>query len=171
MLVRQHRLCVTNRVASVRHYDEIRAQSIRQHRLKDPDSTLAFTTVIDESTLRNQVGNARVMRGQLEQLIECAAWANVGIRVLPASVGADIRCAGFRLLEFGHPDDSPVLYADCAHARVREERSEEVAKAVRLFDAIGAAALSEQDSVRFIRRVLRELYPADGFGRRYSSAS
>ncbi len=141
--------------------DEIKTRRIRQDRLTSSDGPLVFTAVLDESALRNSVGNAHVMRGQLARVVECAAWPTVEVRVLPASAGAGVRTAGFRLLAFDHSDDTPVVFADCAHATVREDEREQVHEAFRMFDAIASAALSEDDSVTFIERIARELYPSE----------
>ena len=141
--------------------DEIKTRRIRQDRLTSSDCPLTFTAVLDESALRNSVGNARVMRAQLARVVECAAWPTVQVRVLPASTGAGVRTAGFRLLAFDHSDDPPVVYADCAHATVREDEREQVDEASRAFDAVASAALSEEDSVAFIQLLSRELYPSD----------
>jgi transcriptional regulator with XRE-family HTH domain len=141
--------------------DEIETRRVRQERLKSTDNPLAFTVILDESALRNCVGDPRVMRAQLAYVAEFAVLANVQVRVLAASAGASVRTAGFRLLEFGHPDDPTVLFADCVHATVREESCEVVADARRRFDDIAAAVLPEADSVAFIRDLSHELYPSE----------
>ncbi len=140
--------------------DEIKTRRIRQQRLDDSDRPLAFTVVLDEAALRNCVGEPSVMRRQLAHVIECGDRANVRVRVLPSSTGARVRTAGFRLLEFDHPDDSPVMFADCVHATVREDGSERVAETRQVFEAVASAALSEEDSIAFIRDLSRELYPS-----------
>jgi hypothetical protein len=140
--------------------DEIGTRRIRQARLIGPDSPLTFVVVLDESALRNCVGDSKVMRGQLARVVECAETGNVHVRVLPAVAGADVRTTGFRLLEFDDADDPPVLFADCVHTTVREDRPEQVAEARRAFDAIASAALSEEDSMAFVRHLSRELYPS-----------
>jgi len=141
--------------------DEVRTRRIRQARLNHPDLPLAFTVILDESSLRNCVGSPSMMRSQLAHVIECAEWTTVNVHVLPAGAGAAVRTAGFRLLEFDHPDDPPVLYADCVHGTVREDGDEQVAEARRAFDAIASKALSEEDSKTFIQRLSRELYPSE----------
>ncbi len=141
--------------------DEVRTRRIRQARLTGPGSPLTFTAVLDESALRNCVGDPKVMRGQLVRIMECAERPNVDVRVLPADAGASVRTAGFRLLEFDDSDDLPVLYADCAHTTVREDRPEQVAEARRAFNTIASAALSEEDSMAFVRQLSRELYPSE----------
>jgi transcriptional regulator with XRE-family HTH domain len=149
--------------------DEIAARRIRQDRLNSL-SPLRFAAVLDESALRNSVGDARVMRDQLAHVVECAAWPTVQINVLPASAGARVRTAGFRLLAFDHSDDEPIVYADCAHATVREDDRVQVGETSRVFDAITSAALTEEDSVAFIQDLSQELYPSEKSTSRRKSA-
>lgn len=141
--------------------EELKTRRIRQDRLTGSGGSLTFTAVLDESTLRNRVSDPSVMRAQLAHLVKLAARPNVRIRVLPAAAGAGVRAGGFRLLEFDHPDDSPVLYADCAHVTVREDEPDEVTESRRLFAVIESAALPEEDSVEFVQQLAGELYPAE----------
>lgn len=138
--------------------DQISARRIRKKRLTDPDWPLTVMAVLDEASLRNRQGSPMVMRDQLAHVVAMAERPNVRVRVLPASADVRDRIAGFRLLDFAHPDDSPILYADSVHATIRADRPEEIAEASRVFDALDAAALSEQDSLALIQRVNDELY-------------
>ena len=134
--------------------DELAVRRTRQRRLVD-DNPLALTAVLDESALHNQVGEPELMRAQLDHLVECSAWPTVTIRVLPASAGARIRAAGFQILDFDHPEDPPVLYAEVPGASLRKEETESVAVARDIFDAVHAAALSCEDSRAFIAQLTR----------------
>jgi hypothetical protein len=138
--------------------DEVKVRRIRQDRLRAVEGPLVVTVVLDEAALRNRVGTPSTMFDQLAHVVECAGWSTVDVRVLPASAPTSVRAAGFRLLEFDHPDDSPVLYAGCVHTTVREDRPEYVVKARSAFDAIVSAALSDVDSVAFVQDLSRELY-------------
>lgn len=138
--------------------DEIHARRIRQSRLTDTEDPLDYSVVLDESALRNRVGDSDVMRHQLARIVECASWPTVHLLVLPASAGAHVRYGGFRLLDFDHPDDPPVLYADVVDSGVREDRPELVADARQLFEIIASSSLSREDAKEFVQRIARELY-------------
>lgn len=135
--------------------DELAVRRTRQQRLIDQTGPLAFTAVLDESALHNQVGEPAVMRAQLEHLVACSSWPAVSVRVLPASAGARIRAAGFRLLDFDHPDDLPVMYAEVPGATLRKEEAESVTAARAIFETVQAAALSPEDTRTFITRLAR----------------
>lgn len=137
---------------------EIKTRHIRQQHLTRPDHPLTARMVLDESTLRNRLGTPDVMSDQLTHVAATAEHPNVHLRLLPATAGGHVRTSGFRLLDFYHAEDPPVLYADCAHTTMREDRHEHVTEARRAFDAIEAAALSKDDSITAIQHLARELY-------------
>ena len=134
---------------------ELMARRIRQGRLNGDGASLAVSVVLDEAALRNQVGDLAVMRAQLGHLVACSAWAGVSLRVLPAAAGAQMRAAGFRLLDFDHPDDLPVVFLESAVGVLREEDAERVAVVQRVFGSISAAALSVEESRTFIEQQAR----------------
>jgi DNA-binding XRE family transcriptional regulator len=135
--------------------DEMAVRRMRQRRLVDESNPLALTVVVHESALRNQVGGYEVMRAQLHNLVGRAAWPSVTIRVLPATAGAHIRAAGFQILDFDHPDDLPVMYAEFPGGAVRKEGAQPIAAARQIFDSAHAAALSCEDSQEFITQLTR----------------
>jgi DNA-binding XRE family transcriptional regulator len=138
--------------------DEIQTRRIRQARLGKPDG-LTYTVILDESTLQNSVGDTGVMRDQLAHITDAASRPTVTVRVLPASAGPDLRCGGFRLLDFDYPGDSPVLYADVVDTTRREDRADLTESTQRLFDQIMSASLSPEASRDLIHRIATELYP------------
>jgi DNA-binding XRE family transcriptional regulator len=135
--------------------DELEVRRMRQRRLVDEDNPLAFTAVLHELALRNQVGGHEVMRAQLHNLVGRATWTTVTIRVLLATAGARIRATGFQILDLDHPDDLPVLYAEFPGGALREEGAQSVAAARQILDTIHAAALSLDDSREFITQLTR----------------
>ena len=59
------------------------------------------------------------------------------------------------MLEFAHPDDSPVTYWESAVGVRREENAEPVATVQQLFDSIHTAALDTEESRTFIERFVQ----------------
>jgi DNA-binding XRE family transcriptional regulator len=133
---------------------ELAARRIRQRRLSE-DASLVLSVVLDEAAVRNTVGGPDVMRAQLAHLVACSSWPAVTMRVLPADAGARVRVGGFRLLDFDHPDDLPVVYLESAVGELREEEAERVIAVRRAFDSISAAALSVEDSQTFVEQLTR----------------
>jgi hypothetical protein len=134
---------------------ELTARRIRRDRLTGVGAQLAVSVVLDEAVLHNQAGDVAVMRAQLGHLVSCAAWTGVTLRVLPATAGAQVRAGGFRLLDFDHPDDLPVVYLESAIGVLREEGADQIANVRQVFDSINAAALSVDESRTFVEQLAR----------------
>jgi len=134
---------------------ELSTRRIRQGRLTGKGRELVVSVVLDEAALRNRVGDLAVMRAQFGHLVECSTWPGVSLQVLPAAAGAQMRAGGFRLLDFDHPDDLPVVFLDSAVGVLREEDAERVAGVRQVFDSITAAALSAEESRTFIEQLAR----------------
>lgn len=139
---------------------ELAALRIRQRRLTDLHEPMALTAVIDEATLRRQVGELSTMRAQLDHLADRAQVDTVTIRVLPAAVRAPTAVSGgFIVLEPADPQDPMLLHISCPSGSVRDDRLAAVAAAQRVFAQAESAALSCEESVKFIRQVRHTTNP------------
>ncbi|MEV0647590.1 helix-turn-helix transcriptional regulator [Phytomonospora sp. NPDC050363] len=75
----------------------------RQERLTAEDP-LRLSVVVDEVALRRPIGSARVMREQLQHLLDFSTRPNVSVRVLPLSAGAHPSIDGpFNILRIAEP--------------------------------------------------------------------
>jgi transcriptional regulator with XRE-family HTH domain len=135
----------------------VRARLSRQQRFLAEDGP-QYVVVLDESCLRNVVGNSAVMREQCEHLLLAGGRPNIHIQVAPACYPELIRPNapmslitlpdGHRWvysesLDRGHFNDDPAVYA-------RHERT---------YDALRADALSARESAALIGEA------REGFGR------
>ncbi len=109
--------------------NDVRVRLIRQKRLRDVENPLDLVAVVDEASLRRQVGGVEVMRGQLRHLIEVADLPTVGLQVLPLGAGVHSSMDGaFTLLSFPQPQDpdmrstSSTRPAPCTSRRRRRWR-------------------------------------------------
>jgi len=127
----------------------------RQARLTDEEFPLELTAIIDEAALHRKVGGAKVMAEQLRHLIGRAGLRGVSIQVLPNEVGVHAGMDGaFTILEFPNDDDPAVLYVEYPTGSLHAEKPEEVAEAKLVFDRLRSEALSPQDSMACIERVV-----------------
>ncbi|GAA5003120.1 helix-turn-helix domain-containing protein [Streptomyces siamensis] len=79
------------RLASAEEVEErVRARLSRQQRFLDTDGPY-YAVVLDESCLRNVVGNAAVMRDQCAHLLRVGGHPNIHIQVAPAGLGGVVR--------------------------------------------------------------------------------
>lgn len=131
----------------------------RQRRLTDEEFPLELTAIIDEAALVRRVGGPDVMAEQLRHLTSRATLRGVTIQVLPNEVGVHAGMDGaFTILDFPNDDDPAVLYVEYPTGSLHAEKPEEVAEAKLVFDRLRSEALSPQDSMTFIERVV------DGLG-------
>jgi hypothetical protein len=137
--------------------NQVKARMIRQRRLTDPDAPLALHALIDEAALRKPIGGLDVRRAQLRHLIEQAELNTVTIQVLPDDLGWHIGMDGaFLVLEFPDGEDPDLLYFTYVTGALHVEKPLEVAEARLKFAGLRSLALSPNDSVAFIERLVGE---------------
>jgi transcriptional regulator with XRE-family HTH domain len=130
--------------------------------------------VITEGALRQAVGGARVMRGQLGWLADVAdaglvttlpdgekagagARARISLQVLPFAVGAHAAagCGPMTVLRFAQSQGLGVVHLSGLSGGVSLEDREEVRRYARTFGQLRSAALSAPASARLLRAVAR----------------
>lgn len=115
--------------------------------------------VIDEGALRRQVGGAEVMREQLLRLKEAAALPNVDVRVIPFSAGAlKALTSSFTLFQISEDETDFVLLIELPDEDILvEEFTDQIKEYLSIFGELEGLALSEDDSVVLIEKILAEL--------------
>jgi len=111
--------------------------------------------LICESVLRRMFGSPKVMRAQLDKLIELAGRPGITIQILPLTA---LNCPGADgpMTIFDMPDGTQVGYVEgCDVGRIIEALSE-VARLRTRLDMLRAAALPPDESVRLIERIRDE---------------
>ncbi|MGH3811771.1 MAG: DUF5753 domain-containing protein [Pseudonocardiaceae bacterium] len=124
---------------------------------KDDAPQVGF--ILSESALRRVVGDARIMREQLEHLAQMALLPNVQLQVLPfhaPSYGAAL--FGFTLVRIPAPGSAGpldfVYLEDYLHARYLDEKGDVETYTV-LWNRLQAAALGPVESRTFVLDVAR----------------
>ncbi|MFD9732955.1 DUF5753 domain-containing protein [Umezawaea sp. NPDC059074] len=135
--------------------NDIAVRLIRQDRLVSDVRPLQLVALVDEAALRKTIGGPEVMRGQLQHMIGMAELPTVTLRVLPDDLGGHAGITGsFTLLEFPDPTDPELLYVAYPTGSTHIEEVDEVARARLLFDHLCSRALTSEDSLALIERVL-----------------
>ena len=130
---------------------------MQRQRLLDSDPALDLWLILDEAAIRRNIGGSRVMRPQLEQLIQASRQANVTLQVLGFEAGAHAGLVGpFSILEFPERGDSEVAFAESVGGMIYLEKDREVRACAEAFDRMRAAALSPAASVELIQQVREE---------------
>ncbi|GGJ88593.1 transcriptional regulator [Pilimelia anulata] len=121
------------------------------------DDPLSFWVVLDEAVVSRPVGGDAVMRTQIDRLVTAADLPHVTLQLLPFSVGGHAGMDGtFAILGFPGPHDPDVVYAENATGGLFLEKSEELRKYNIIFQEIGAAALSPEESVAQLGKLAKE---------------
>jgi transcriptional regulator with XRE-family HTH domain len=130
----------------------VSARMDRQAILTQDEPPLLWV-IIDEGVLVRPVGGRRVMRAQIDRLIEAARLPKIMLQVLPIGAGAHPGLAGhFVIASFDGPPD--VAYLDNALAGQVAERAEDVSRVTLLYDILKAEALAPRASIDLVRKAI-----------------
>ncbi|MFD5780210.1 DUF5753 domain-containing protein [Streptomyces sp. NPDC126933] len=131
----------------------------RQARLVG-DNPLEVYAVVWEAALRQQVGGPRVMRNQLEHLLEVAQLPNVRLQVMPFQSGGHPCVVGsFNIVSFAETEAVDVVHTDTIVSTVWVENDEEGAVYSSFFDRTARLSLAPKDSVTLIDSICKGMYP------------
>jgi Domain of unknown function (DUF5753)/Helix-turn-helix domain len=114
--------------------------------------------VVDEAALRRPVGGAKVMRAQLERLIEATRLPNVTLQVLPFKVGAHPAMVGaFSILRFADRELPDVVYLEHLSNAVYLDKRDEVEQYLDLMETICVGGEPPARTAQFLDKILNEL--------------
>jgi transcriptional regulator with XRE-family HTH domain len=124
----------------------------RQVRLAEPNP-ITVAALLAEAALHVRVGGPKVMRAQLDRLLELAAMPHVRLRVLPNRVGAHTAMGtGFNILSFG-AEESDVVYMEFLHQGVYLEETVEVEPYRVRFADMWDRALGEEETTSLVAEI------------------
>ncbi len=135
----------------------------RQQVLTRSERPLEFSVVLDQSVLLRQVGNAAVMREQLEHLLEVSEQPNVSLTVLPLVGSHPIGTGGFGILHFlpvpGIGQSSDVVYVEqLSRTALYVEDEDEVHEYRQAFRRLAGRSLDPGQSRQLIATAIRETW-------------
>lgn len=132
----------------------------RQQRIHGEDeksAPLRLWAVLDEATLRRQVGGRDVMIEQLEQLVEVSQLPHVTVQVMPFDMGAHPGVSGqYAILEFPDASDSSVVYIEGVTSDLYLEKSNDVQRYSVMYEHLRAQALNVDQTRQFISDIAKE---------------
>jgi len=128
----------------------------RQHLLSRPEPP-GYWAVLDETVLRRPIGGPDVMRGQIEQLIECAARPNVTLQVLPFSAGWHPAMYGmFNIFRFPSEQLPDIVYTEALTGAYYLNKPDESARYTEALDRMCAQAASPEHTITILRDIIKE---------------
>ncbi|WP_329623762.1 helix-turn-helix transcriptional regulator [Streptomyces sp. NBC_01255] len=133
------------------------AARLERQRILDRETPPLVWVVMSEAILRQEIGGPTVMRNQLAHLLAMQAREWVKIQILPFEAGAHAGLMGsFNLLRFD--DDPDIVYTEDFVQGHMTANPAAIREGSLRYDHLQAAALSVEDSVALIARVMEERY-------------
>jgi hypothetical protein len=120
---------------------------------RNPAPSISF--VLEEATLRREVGGTMVWRQQLEHLLEVGRFHNVTLQVMPTKTDAHPGVDGrIEVLKF--PDGTAVGRSDGAFNGRPTSDPKQLRILELRYGSIRAQALAPRESLAFVERLLGE---------------
>ncbi|MFC9861428.1 MULTISPECIES: helix-turn-helix domain-containing protein [unclassified Streptomyces] len=133
------------------------AGRMERQRILDREKPPMAWAILDEAVLHRPIGGHEVMRAQLGKLLEFSAHRWMRIQVLPFAAGEHASLAGsFNQLRFS--DDPDIVYTEDVISGHMTASPDTVKEASLRYAHLQATALSVEDSVTLIARVMEERY-------------
>jgi transcriptional regulator with XRE-family HTH domain len=132
--------------------DAVAAKAVRRRAVLSENRRLSV--ILGEGTLRQAVGGEEVLARQIGHLARLSQdAAAITLQVLPFSAGAHVGAGSGSLAILRFPDAPSlgVVYLEALSGGVYLESQSDVARYIRAFALLRAAALSPADSVRLLR--------------------
>ncbi|MDQ3790857.1 MAG: DUF5753 domain-containing protein, partial [Actinomycetota bacterium] len=127
-------------------------------RAEDP---VHLWTVLDESVLYRQRGDATVMRDQLKHLLEMSKRPRIDIQILPFDAGSTPAQDGGNFVVMKFPpemeNDPGLVYVELLTGGQYFEKAEEIAEYQRALTRLHALAADQKTSRGIIERAMKEV--------------
>jgi transcriptional regulator with XRE-family HTH domain len=135
----------------------VRLRMARQTLLERPSGP-RFWAVIDEGALRRPIGGAKVMRAQVERLLELMGHNRISVQLMPFRFGAHAAEGGaFSILRFPEPDLPDIVYVEQLVGAHYLDKREQVDHYAQIFDRLTVDSLPPELTEEAMRRVVSGL--------------
>jgi Domain of unknown function (DUF5753)/Helix-turn-helix domain len=135
----------------------VKLRLTRQQLLTGPDPPWLWA-VIDEAALRRPVGGMKVLRGQIERLIEATTLPRVSLQVLPFSAGAHPAMVGaFSILRFAEQELPDVVYLEHAIGALYLDKREDVEEFAHILSSVAVLGAAPEQTAELLSELLHEL--------------
>jgi transcriptional regulator with XRE-family HTH domain len=128
----------------------------RQQLLGRPDPP-EYRVVLDETVLRRTIGGHKVMRAQLEHLIQAAGQPQVTIQVIPFAAGWHPALYGmFNIFRFPAAQLPDIVYTEALTGAYYLDKPDESARYTEALDRMCAQAASPERTVTILGEIAKE---------------
>ncbi|MET7639666.1 helix-turn-helix transcriptional regulator [Streptomyces sp. NPDC005438] len=122
------------------------------------ESGTHLVCVLEEGALRRPFGGPRVMRDQLEHLIQVSEHPRITLQLAPFDLGGHSAESGpFTVLRFPEPDLSDVVYLEQLTSALYLDKADEVDQYQRALDRLREHSLSAASTRDLLRELKRKI--------------
>jgi transcriptional regulator with XRE-family HTH domain len=144
--------------ASTREVEQRVQARMERQAVLSKESPLRLWAIVDEAALRRLVGGAKVMAAQMRHLATVTTEPHITLQVIPFGAGAHPGMPGsFAMIQFPDPADPDVVYIDSMAGDLFLEAVTDVQRYGVMFDNLRAVALSPDNSVSLVDRLVEEV--------------
>ncbi|MER8188493.1 helix-turn-helix transcriptional regulator [Kitasatospora sp. NPDC094015] len=113
--------------------------------------------VIDEAALRRPVGGPKVMRAQVQHLIDMSEHGNVVVQVMPFRFGAHAGESGaFSILRFPEQDLADVVYLEQLTSALYLDKRDDVDAYIQVMERLCVDSLTPGQTVDLLAGILKD---------------
>ena len=128
----------------------------RQQLLTQPDAPELWA-VLDEAALRRAPCDPKVMRAQLEHLLELTDLPNVTLQIAPFRIGPHAAAGGpFTILRFSEPDVPDGVYLEQLNSAIYLDQPDDVLAYVTVMNHLVVQAETGTASRALLRELLKQ---------------
>jgi len=128
----------------------------RQKMFSRPDAPRVWM-VLDESVLHRPIGGMKVLKQQIEYLLEMSALPHVSVQILPYARSGLSAEHAFSLLRFGEPELPNIAYVEYLTGAHYIEKREEIEKYSRALDMLAVDAETPERSRGLLAKRRQEI--------------
>ncbi len=127
-------------------------------RLLERPTAPRLWAALDEAVLRRPMGDASVMREQIDHLLEMTDNPNVTLQIVPFNVGGHSAAGGpFSILRFAEPELSDVVYLEQLTSALYIDKPAEVDRYLEVMERLCVQAETAPDSITLLEKIRDEL--------------
>jgi len=145
--------------ASARSEEIERRVSLRvaRQQILTRETPAQLWAVVDEAALTRPIGGPKVMRAQLESLIELTQLPSVRLQIIPFDAGGHAGAGGsFSILRFPDGDLPDVVYVEQLTSALYLDKTEDVERYAEAMERLCVEAKSPTQTVRTLEELLRK---------------
>jgi transcriptional regulator with XRE-family HTH domain len=117
--------------------------------------------VLDESVLHRPIGGRRVLREQIEHLLEASRQPNITIQVVPTHLSGYAAEGSFTILRFAEPELPDVVYVEHLGGALYLDRLDDIELYGRALDRLTVDAETPDRSRQLMAKILAEISSED----------